>query len=65
MQIRNVRPWEVEIPNVGLVAAGATVDVPDDVAGHPPKGDDPGSGLLAQPDNWAAATRGARSSEEA
>lgn len=39
---------------------GETVEVPDHVAGRPPKGDpdsekfDPGEGLLAQAENWQA-----------
>jgi len=33
---------------------GEAIDVPDDVAGAAPSKDDPGRGLLAQVDNWAA-----------
>jgi hypothetical protein len=47
---------EVFIPDAGAsVARGGTVEVPDDVAGHEPSGDDPGVGLLAQVDVWARA----------
>lgn len=38
------------------VARGETITVPSEIAGTPPKGDDPGAGLLAQPDNWHPAT---------
>ena len=34
---------------------GIPVAVPDGLAGRPPSGDDPGAGLLAQPDNWQPA----------
>lgn len=40
---------------------GEVIDVDDDIAGHPPKGEpgdkghDPGAGLLAQTDVWALA----------
>lgn len=44
---------EVFIDALGIyVARGDTVEVPDDVAGHPPEGDDLGSGLLAQVRTW-------------
>jgi hypothetical protein len=36
------------------VRHGETVEVPDDFAGTAPAGDDPGSGLLAQPTNFVA-----------
>ena len=73
MHIRYVGPFdEVEIAASGdVVARGATVEVPAEIAGRPPKGDrfvdagaanpvrnpdfDPGEGLLAQPDAWQPA----------
>lgn len=47
---------EVEVaPGVWrTVADGEELAVPPAVAGRAPEGDDPGSGLLAQPDVWAA-----------
>jgi hypothetical protein len=52
----------VEIADTGQWAhPGEPVEVPDDVAGRPPKGSpddegyDAGQGLLAQPANWAKA----------
>lgn len=58
MLIRNLRPFAVEIPDVGDVEAGATIDIPDDLAnGIPPTADHPGtSGYLAQTDAWATST---------
>lgn len=48
---------DVEIAATGQWATfGEPVDVDADVAGRAPKGDDPGEGLLAQPDNWAKPT---------
>lgn len=49
---------EVEVDGFGVVARGKAVEVPPELAGHPPHGHradedyDPGSGLLAQVDNW-------------
>lgn len=43
MRVKNKRPWAVEIPDVGVVDAGATIDVPDDL----------GASLCEQEDNWA------------
>lgn len=62
--IRNKRDAEVEIPDVGVVDAGGTIDVPAELAnGIPPSGKegDPEfragtSGLLAQGDMWELAT---------
>lgn len=49
---------EVEVDGFGIVERGKPVDVPPELAGHPPHGHrvdedyDPGAGLLAQVDNW-------------
>lgn len=45
---------EVDVPALGLaVKRGEPVEVTDpDVYGKRPSGDDLGSGLYAQPDNW-------------
>lgn len=48
MQIRNLRPVEVEIVDGPLVDAGGTVEVDDDLAAR----------LLDQPDNWARVDSG-------
>lgn len=57
--VKYVGPFaNVVVEVLGLeveVANGASIDVPDAVAGSAPKGDDPGSGLLAQTDNWKKA----------
>jgi hypothetical protein len=52
---------EVYVADAGVTAKrGVPVSVPDDVAGRAPSGTpgeegyDPGSGLLAQTDNWSA-----------
>ncbi len=47
---------EVEVaPGVWrTVTLGEELAVPAAVAGRAPEGDDPGAGLLAQPDTWAA-----------
>lgn len=45
MKVKNKRPYEVEIPDVGFVEAGGTIDVPEDL----------GKSLCAQEDNWAPA----------
>lgn len=43
----------VYVPDAGVYAdRGVPVEVPDDVAGREPSGEDPGVGLLAQVDNW-------------
>lgn len=47
------------------VEAGTVIDVPDEIAGKPPKGEpgnktyDPGSGLLAQTDVWETGPKSA------
>ena len=48
---------ELEHPVGSMMAIkrGETVELPARIAGAPPEGDDPGSGLLAQPDNWSPA----------
>lgn len=47
---------EVHVPSVGVdVARGAVISVSVEVAGMPPSGDEPGSGLLAQSRNWQRA----------
>lgn len=43
MQIKNLREFEKEIPNVGFVAAGDVIEVPDDL----------GASLCEQVDSWA------------
>lgn len=52
--IRNKRAIDIEIPDVGVVEAGGTIDVPAELAnGTPGSGDHPGiSGLLDQTDAW-------------
>ena len=63
--IRNKRAVEVEIPDVGWVEPGGTIEVPAELAnGIPPAGveGDPEyqagvSGLLAQEDAWEKATK--------
>lgn len=70
-QIRYVGPFdEVELADGTTVKRGDSVDVDADTAGRAPKGKplnddgspsksyDPGSGLLAQSDNWQAAKKG-------
>jgi len=42
---------EVEVAGL-VVKRGGAVDVPAVVAGSAPSDDSPGSGLLAQADNW-------------
>lgn len=50
---------QVDVPGVGIVDYDEIVDVTPELAGYPPVGDhgdddyDPGTGLLAQPTNWA------------
>lgn len=45
---------EIFIPAANLyMAHGQSADVPDDIAGSAPDGDDLGAGLLAQVDNFA------------
>ena len=52
-----------EVPDVGDVAPGETLEVPAAVAGRPPAGTpgeddfDPGAGLLAQVDVWETAPK--------
>lgn len=36
---------------------GIAVDVPDDIAGRPPKGNDPGEGLLMLAHKWRPAAK--------
>ena len=71
--IRNKRDYEVEIPDVGVVEAGGTIDVPAELAnGRPATGTklddgsfdetspdyDAGStGLLDQDDTWEKASK--------
>lgn len=38
------------------ILSGVPTELPESVAGVAPSGDDPGSGLLAQPDNWQVVT---------
>lgn len=45
----------VQIETGQWLAPGDPVDVDEDVAGHAPDGDDPGSGLLAQTGNFVEA----------
>jgi hypothetical protein len=47
------------------VLFGEVVDVPDEIAGRAPAGDDPGEGLLAQVDVWRAAKAAKRSEKPA
>lgn len=47
-----VSPPEQYLDEWVTVVRGATVDVPDEVAGALPWNDDLGAGLLAQPSNW-------------
>lgn len=62
--IRNKRDVEVDIPDVGVVEPGGTIEVPAELAnGTPPSGEEgapdyyPGvSGLLAQTDAWEKAS---------
>lgn len=46
MRITNLSEHEKEIPEVGFVEAGGTIDVPDDL----------GKSLCEQVDAWAAVT---------
>ena len=56
MEIRNKRPYPVEIAATGqIVEAGGTVDVADDL----------GSALCEQEDNWTAAARGRKAADPA
>lgn len=45
MLVTNLRPYEVEIPDIGLVAAGDAIEVPDEV----------GASLCLQVDAWKLA----------
>lgn len=55
MQVKNKRPYAVEIPEVGIVDAGATIDVPDDLA----------ASLVEQVDAWEPVKpKAAKASEE-
>ena len=64
MKLAYIGPFddvEVVTRDVSFVARkGEPIDVADEIAGTAPSGDDPGSGLLAQVDNWkpASKTRG-------
>jgi hypothetical protein len=68
---------EVEIAATGQTCKrGESIEVDDDLAGRPPKGDpldadgnpnpdyDYGEGLLAQPDNWQPAKKSTGSKSE-
>ena len=58
MKIRNKTSQDRFIPTDGVdieVPAGKIVDVPGELAGKAPSGDDPGRGLLAQVDVWEPA----------
>jgi hypothetical protein len=46
MEIKNLRPWPVDIPNVGIVDAGGTIEVDNDL----------GKSLTEQPDNFEKVT---------
>lgn len=48
---------EIEHPVGAMLAVkqGETVELPARIAGTPPDGDEPGTGLLAQADNWRPA----------
>ena len=46
MNVRNLSTHDKEIPGVGSVAAGESIEVPDEV----------GAGLCEQTDAWAAVT---------
>lgn len=46
----DITPQRLGIPT--FVAHNHQVEVPDELAGREPKGDDPGEGFLAQTDNW-------------
>lgn len=71
--VRNKRDYEVEIPEVGVVGPGETIEVPSEIAtGKKPQGEEgdpefrPGtSGLLAQSDAWEKVTTKRKSDEEA
>jgi hypothetical protein len=56
--LRNTNPLgAVELPLIGRVLeAGEEFEVTKEQAGHAPKGDDPGSGLLAQVGNYELVT---------
>ena len=47
MEIRNITPEEREIPNVGFVEAGGTIEVPDEL----------GANLIEQVDNFEKVTK--------
>lgn len=55
MQVKNKRPYTVEIPEVGFVDAGDSIDVPDDL----------GKSLVEQVDAWEAVkSKAGKASEE-
>ena len=65
MQIKYVGPFDaVEVPGFGEVKRNETVSVPSELAGSTPSEDDPGSGLLAQPSNWAPVKASAPKKDE-
>ena len=45
-QVKNLRPWPLDLPNVGVVEPGDTVEVPADLAKN----------LTAQDETWAKVT---------
>lgn len=55
MHIKYVGPFDRVEVDGRVVAQGESFDVLAAVAGRAPSGDDPGEGLLAQPDNWQPA----------
>lgn len=55
MQVKNKRPYAVEVPDVGIVDAGDTIDVPADLA----------ASLAEQVDAWELVkSKAAKASEE-
>ena len=53
MQIKNLSDFEKEIPDVGFVAAGDVIEVPDEI----------GAGLVSQVDAWAEVKTKSRKNE--
>ena len=55
MKVKNKRPYPVEIPDVGFVDAGDSIEVPDDL----------GQSLVEQVDAWESVTsKATKASEE-
>lgn len=54
MQVKNLRPFAVEIPDVGVVEAGDSIEVPDDL----------GASLCEQVDAWAKSKAAKATSSE-